>query len=190
MDVKNKIILGLERISGVFKTLLLDKAKAYGISPIQIQILLFIENHSQELCNVTNLSKEYNLTKPTVSDAVKSLHSKGFVEKDFSSADSRSYSLFLTQEGSEILKNLESYSAPIAKALQAEKADDTEVFYQSLTRLIFRLNQSGVIQTQRTCFGCLFYSGQHDTHFCNLMNKPLLGTDIRLDCAEYQEKSR
>lgn len=39
-DVSSKIVAGLERISEAFKVLLWEKAKALGLSPIQIQILI------------------------------------------------------------------------------------------------------------------------------------------------------
>lgn len=188
MTIESKIINGLERLSDVFKTLLLDKAKVYGISPIQIQVLLFVDSHAQELCNVTLLSREFNLTKATMSDAIKSLYTKGYVEKDYSSEDSRSYTLFLSQEGNELIKNIEGYADPIRHVLKSEEINNPESFYTSLTTLIAQLNQDGVIQVQRTCFACGFYAKNESSHFCNLMDQPLQGSDIRLDCAEFKAK--
>ena len=75
-DISSKIVAGLERISEVFKVLLWEKAKMVGLSPIQIQMLIFIAFHKQELCNVSHLAKEFNITKPTVSDAIKVLDKK------------------------------------------------------------------------------------------------------------------
>ena len=93
-DISSKIVVGLERISEVFKVLLWEKAKKVGLSPIQIQLLLFIAFHKQELCNVSHLAKEFNITKPTVSDAIKILAQKEMILKDFSSTDSRSYTIY------------------------------------------------------------------------------------------------
>ena len=72
-DISSKLVAGLERISEVFKVLLWEKAKQVSLSPIQIQILIFIAYHKQELCNVSHLAREFNITKPTVSDAIKIL---------------------------------------------------------------------------------------------------------------------
>ena len=41
-NLDNKIVAGLDRISQVFKTLLWGKSKTYNLSPIQIQLLIFI----------------------------------------------------------------------------------------------------------------------------------------------------
>ena len=81
--IENKIIVGLERVSEAFKSLLWEKAKLHGLSPIQIQILLFIQTHRRELCSVSHLAQEFEVTKPTVSDAVRVLDKKGLVEKDY-----------------------------------------------------------------------------------------------------------
>ena len=91
MELQSKIITGLERLGEVFRVLLWQKAKVYGISPIQIQILLFVANHQTSLANVSYLAKEFNVTKPTISDAVRVLLKKDFLAKDLSPADSRRY---------------------------------------------------------------------------------------------------
>ena len=48
-----KLLIGLERISQAFKVLLWNKAKEYGLSPIQIQILIFVAHHKSEYNNVS-----------------------------------------------------------------------------------------------------------------------------------------
>ena len=102
-DVSSKIVAGFERISEVFKILLWEKAKLIGLSPIQIQLLIFIRYHSQGLCNVSHLSREFNVTKPTISDAIRVLDKKEFILKDYSSSDNRSYTIHLTESGIEIV---------------------------------------------------------------------------------------
>ena len=90
-NLTSKVVVGLERISEVFKTLLWDQSKATGLSPIQIQIIVFVAYHKPELCKVSYLAQEFNVTKPTVSDAVRVLLLKGFIEKKDAGGDSRSY---------------------------------------------------------------------------------------------------
>ena len=107
VDFPGKIVAGLERISEAFKVLLWKKAKLLGLSPIQIQILLFISYHKSEICNVSHLAKEFNITKPTISDAIRVLDKKGLILKDFSSTDSRSYSIKLSNPGKSIVTETE-----------------------------------------------------------------------------------
>lgn len=181
----SKIIVALERISEAFKVLLWEKAKQLSLSPIQIQILIFVAYHKQELCNVSHLAKEFNITKPTVSDAVRVLLNKAYIDKDFSSADSRSYSIILTHTGKEVIKQTEDFANPIKSKIDSIEETSQVDLFNTLSQVIYKLNQTGVLTVQRTCFGCVFYKKTKDTHYCNLLEKELLNKDIRIDCPEY-----
>ncbi|SEL50329.1 DNA-binding transcriptional regulator, MarR family [Aquimarina amphilecti] len=189
MDLNSKIIGGLSRISEVFKVLLWEHAKILKLSPIQIQILIFITYHRDEFCKVSYLAKEFNVTKPTISDAVRVLVNKELLIKDFSSADSRSYSLLVSAKGKEIVKETEDFTNPIRQQLNKIDPNDKDSFYITLSKLIYQLNRSGILTVQRSCFNCKFYNNENNRHYCNLLETKLLNTEIRLDCPEYQDAS-
>jgi DNA-binding MarR family transcriptional regulator len=186
-DISSKIVAGMERISEVFKILLWDKAKLVGLSPIQIQILIFIAFHKQNLCKVSHLAKEFNVTKPTVSDAIRILDIKGLIVKDFSSSDNRSYSISLSDLGSDIVSETHDFSNPLKKQVDSFSQYELENFFDTLSQLIYKLNRSGILSVQRTCYGCKFYQKIQETDYCNLLQKELLKQEIRLDCPEYEE---
>lgn len=188
-DLDLKIINGLERISEVFKTLLWEKAKVYGISPIQIQIILFVSNHKRELCNVSHLAKEFNLTKATISDAVRVLLKKELLEKDLSPIDNRRFNLLLSKQGEHLLATLSGYAEPVSAELEKISTAEKETLFQAVTKLIYQLNQQGIIQIQRTCFNCRFYQGNKNTqHHCSLLKTDLTSQEIRLDCHEFEKQ--
>ena len=187
-SITSKIVVGLERVSEVFKVLLWEHAKVIGLSPIQIQILIFIAYHKSELCNVSHLAREFNITKPTVSDAIRVLDKKKYIIKDYSSSDSRSYSILLSDLGRKTVSETENFANPIEKQLKNIKKVDLENVFETLSMLIYQLNNNGVLTVQRTCFGCKFYDKSENINYCNLMEKELLTSDIRLDCPEYEEK--
>ena len=72
-NLDSKISAGIEKLSSVFRVLIWEQAKNLGLSPIQIQILIFLNYHSEHLATVSYLAKEFSLTKPTISDAIKIL---------------------------------------------------------------------------------------------------------------------
>lgn len=187
-SITSKIVVGLERIAEVFKTLLWEHAKTIGLSPIQIQILIFIEYHKQELCKVSHLAKEFNVTKPTISDAVKVLGTKGLIIKDLSTNDNRSYSISLSANGKKIVAETENFANPIKKELDKTDTEQLEVLFESLNKLIYGLNRTGILSVQRTCYACKFYENKKENHFCNLLKKELQNREIRLDCPEFEEK--
>jgi len=188
-DISSKIVAGMERVSEVFKVLLWEKAKLVGLSPIQIQILIFIAFHKRELCNVSHLAKEFNVTKPTVSDAIKVLDKKGMIIKDFSSSDSRSYSITLSELGTDVVSQTYDFSNPLKKQIDGFSQSELESLFGTLSQLIYKLNRNGILSVQRTCFGCKFYKKTDGNDFCNLLQKELLSEEIRLDCPEFEEKA-
>ncbi len=189
-DISSKIVAGMERVSEVFKILLWEKAKKVGLSPIQIQILIFIAFHKQELCNVSHLAKEFNVTKPTVSDAIKILDKKKLIKKDYSSSDSRRYSIILSDLGADIVSQTYNYSNPLKKQIDGFSPSELESLFATLSQLIYKLNRNGILSVQRTCYACKFYQKNQELDYCNLLQKELLNNEIRLDCPEFEEKAR
>jgi len=183
--LESKLVVGLERVTEVFRVLLWQKAKEAGLSPIQIQLLLFIGSHPKSLSSVSNLSREFNLKKPTVSDAIKSLHEKELVAKVFGD-DGRAYNLRLTPRGDKKVKELEGFEAPLKNEIGKMSASMQSSLYGQLNQLIFGLNQSGIIQVQRMCFGCSFYEKRTQGHYCQFIKKALIDDELRLDCEDYE----
>ncbi|OEK09758.1 MarR family transcriptional regulator [Flavivirga aquatica] len=187
-DISSKIVAGLERISEAFKVLLWEKAKLLGLSPIQIQTLIFINYHKIEFCNVSHLAKEFNITKPTISDAVRVLDKKMLITKVYSSSDSRSYTIQLSEQGKTIVQETENFAHPLKKQLNSIQNDDLESTFETLSKLIYKLNQIGILTVQRTCYACKFYKKNKKQHFCNLLNKELINSELRIDCTEFEER--
>ncbi len=187
-DITSKIVVSLERISEAFKSLLWEYAKVIGLSPIQIQLLIFIAYHKPELCKVSQLADEFNITKPTVSDAVRILAKKGLIDKEYSEVDNRSYTISLTAKGKETVNSTERFAAPVKTTIESMAAKEQEMLYSSLNKLIFNLNAKGVLTIQRMCYGCRFYEKTTSAHFCNLLEKELKTSEIRVDCPEFEGK--
>ncbi len=188
-DLSSKIVAGLERISQAFKVLLWEKAKQLGLSPIQIQILIFVAHHKSDFNNVSFLAQEFNVTKPTISDAVRVLDKKSMIIKDYSSTDSRSYTIMLSTLGRELVGQTEHFANPIAANLETVDENDREALFRTLTKLIYQLNQQGILTVQRTCYACKFYQKTNANHYCHLLERQLKHSDIRLDCIEFEEKA-
>ena len=185
-NVTSKIVAGLERISEAYKVMLWEKAKLLGLSPIQIQLLIFVNYHTQDLCNVSHLAKEFNVTKPTISDAVRVLLKKALIIKTFPSTDSRSYAIQLTELGKKVVIETEHFADPIKQQLNSLSSLEQINLFNSVHQLIFKLNQVGILTVQRTCLGCRFYEKRGNQSYCNLLENVLEDSEIRIDCEEFQ----
>ena len=78
-NIESKIIASLERVSQAFRVLLWQESKDFSLSPIQVQVLIFLLHHSVEKKTVSYLADEFNVTKATISDTVKSLEQKQLI---------------------------------------------------------------------------------------------------------------
>jgi len=186
INLDSKIVAGLERLSQVFRILLWEKAKEYSLSPIQIQLMIFIQHHSQDKTTISYLAQEFNFTKPTISDAVKVLEQKKLIIKFTDRVDTRSYTIQLTTQGKKIVFETENFANPLTKIISKSTQSDKLVLWDNITKLITQLNKLEVISVQRTCFNCKHYSIKDKTYFCSLLNQKLQTQDIRIDCSEFE----
>lgn len=186
-NIESKIVASFERISQSFRVLLWKESKAFSLSPIQIQILIFLLHHSIEKRKVSYLANEFNLTKATISDTIKTLEQKKLITKNFEENDTRSYIINLSSKGKLIAEKTSLFSNEISKPINQLTNEQKESMLQSMFEIIKHLNKSGIITVQRMCQNCKYYqSSKNNTeHFCNLLNQKLQLYELRVDCPEH-----
>lgn len=189
-NTEAKIVASLERISQAFKVLLWNTSKEYGLSPIQIQVLIFLLHHTEEKRKVSYLADEFNMTKATLSDTIKTLEQKKLIKKVYGQPDTRSYIIQLTRKGEEMARSTSLYTKEMQTPVSTLRPAEKEKILLFLLEMIRHLNQSGIITIQRMCFTCNYYQYHQNrqSHFCRLLNTSLTDTDIRIDCPEYKKK--
>lgn len=185
-NLDSKIVAGLERLSQVFRVLLWEKAKQHGLSPIQIQLLIFIKQHSADKSTVSYLAQEFNVTKPTISDAIKVLEQKKMIKKLADEVDTRSYTIQLTAAGNNIVSDTEHFVNPVTEIIADFNLPEKLVLWKNITKLITQLHQSGAISVQRTCHYCKHFSSTNKVPYCKLLEQKLIPQDVRIDCAEFE----
>ncbi len=187
-NLDSKIIVAFEKISEVYRVLQWSQAQENKISPIQLQILVFIKYHTPEKCKVGYMARDFNITKATISDSVKTLLSKGYLNKVVDTSDTRSFTLSLTSEGEKLASKVEHYTHELKAPLLDLDASKKEVLFDSLTELIYKLQRNGIIDVQRMCFTCTNYEGDKNAaHYCKLMKTELTKNALRMDCPEHLE---
>ncbi len=184
----SRIIAALERISQAFRVLLWNESKEFSLSPIQVQVLIFLLNHSEEKRKVSYLADEFNMTKATISDTIKALDQKGLIKKVAEQLDTRSYVIHLTKKGIDIAGKTSVFTRELQIPIDKLNPDDKENLLLSLIGVIHHLNKAGVITIQRMCVTCIHFkpANSKHPHFCNLLNKKLESTELRIDCPEHQ----
>lgn len=186
-SVESKIVASLERISQAFRVLLWQESKEYSLSPIQVQVLIFLLNHSEEKRKVSYLADEFNMTKATISDTIKSLEQKKLIKKEYDPGDTRSFVIHLTAKGKNIANKTALFAQQLLAPVEKLHIDDKQNLLLSLIEIIRHLNKAGIITIQRMCFTCSYYQTTHSgqKHFCKLLNQELQTTELRVDCPEH-----
>lgn len=186
--IDSKIIACLDRITQSFRVILWQQSKELCLTPTQIQVLIFLLHHKEEMRRVSYLAIEFNMSKATISDTVKTLDQKGLISKNFRGSDARSHTIDLTSKGEEIAIKTSLFTKQLRKPIEQLGFEGKDNLLSGLLHIISELNKSGIVNTQRMCFTCTYYRTEDngEKHYCKLLNLPLQAKDLRIDCAEHQ----
>jgi DNA-binding MarR family transcriptional regulator len=190
-DVDARIVAALERLSQVFRVQLREEARRRNLSPIQAQFLICLLHHDVELRRVSQLAREFDLTQATVSDAVASLKTKGLLRREQWPDDRRVVTLRLTPDGEELASGLSRWADPIREHVEGFSPGERETVMRFLIELAGSLQRSGLITVARMCVTCRFFRrdvhpGGDSPHHCGLLDVPLGGSNLRVDCPEHE----
>ena len=177
-----RLLLSLQRLSDMLKAIQWEQARILGITPLQLQILLFTGHHTAAVNKVAYIAMELQLSRPTVSDAAAALVSKGLLRIEDDLRDRRSYSFLLTDNGLEVLEQAEKYTADLYAIVGKRPLREKMNLYQSVFTIVAGLsNDKGGMQ--RTCYNCAHYEGNKKRqHGCSLLQKKLASAELQIDC--------
>lgn len=181
-----RLLLSLQRLSDMLKAMQWEQARILGITPLQLQILLFTGHHTPEVNKVAYIATELQLSRPTVSDAAAALVSKGFLRIEEDMRDRRSYSFLLTDTGHDVLIKAEQYTGELDAILQKRPLQEKSGLYQSIVTIIAGLYDKDKGGMQRMCYSCAHYEGNKKRqHACRLLKKKLLSSELQIDCLHH-----
>ncbi|GJM42787.1 MAG: hypothetical protein DHS20C20_30690 [Ardenticatenaceae bacterium] len=184
-DTAAKIVFALERLSHLFRIHWWEQNKAFSLSPLQMQIVIALRFQPQKN-SVTFIANYLDLTNATVSDAVRMLVKKGYIEKKSDGEDGRRHHLTLTELGRNTAEGLALFGNQIRDFVSSQP--NQESFLESLLHLMKSLQEHQFIPLQQMCTTCRFLrSGIADAaYYCQLLEKPLGTEDLRVHCLEYE----
>ncbi len=187
-DLDARITVALERISSAFRAMLWEAGKKYKLSPIQVQVLIFLRYHGKGQCTITCLSEEFSMSKPTISEVVKTLGQKAFIQKVPSQSDTRSFTIQLTQKGKELAQSLGGFSDQLTKQLKQATEKEKESLYQILLTTMTGLKKEKVLKRQRMCPSCEHLAPAKNNSRCLKLSFDLTPATYLLDCCEHAER--
>jgi len=190
-DVDAKLVAALERVGQALRVQMWDKAKQHGLSPTQLQVLLRLASDPPARRRIGVLAGELDVTHPTVSDAVAVLRRKGLVDSE---PGSRRTTLGLSARGRAVAAGLADWDERTRQQLPDLPVGDKQATLRLLLDLIAGLQRSGAITVARMCVTCRFFrrDAHPDSarpHHCALVDAPMGGGELRIDCAEHEPRA-
>lgn len=187
-NIERKIVYLLERVSQVFKVLQWGLAKKKKLTPLQIQILLFLKNRKQKDSVPSRIAEELGLTKATLSESISALEKKKLIKRLISTTDRRFTTLSLTLSGEKIIKELISveglFERYVRKFNETDKKNSLKFFVNIISSLYF----DNYIKVARLCCTCQHFQKDaisKDLHFCNLIGREFSNEEINFGCTSY-----
>lgn len=178
----------IERLGHALRAMGQQHARAAGLSPLQEQALLAIGRQPEIRRGAGGLAAEFDVTAPTMSDAVAALVRKGLVASG-QGADGRRRVLTLTEEGSALAVRATGWDGQLIDALTTFDERSKGQCLELLLNVIGQFAERGVIGAARVCTTCRFFqrNGSADgNHHCDLLEIALPMTDLRTDCPEHE----
>ena len=189
-SLEHKLVESLERLSRVFKVLLWEEAKQAGMSPLQVQILLYLHNNARRPGGVSRLAMEFGVTQATISDAVRSLEEKGFLSKIVRPEDRRLKQLKLSLKGHRLAIRAVKRQNRLEIVAAAAPAGRKEEALRFLLEMIQDLQREGFLTEMRLCLSCRNFEARPDpgpdaSFYCLLTQTPLVINDVNFNCPEF-----
>jgi DNA-binding MarR family transcriptional regulator len=190
-DLDGKLAGALERTAQALRVVLGRRSRAEGLTSTQAQLLLRLASAPPPELRVGALAREFDLTQPTVSDAVTALRQKGLVRSGRQADDRRNRPLELTARGSRAAERLDDWRAALETPLGNLSREAKEHALRTLLELIALLQREGVVSVARMCSSCRWFRpeahpGKAAPHHCALLDAPLRPDELRVDCAEHE----
>ena len=139
-DLNVQLVLNFEKLGKVIEKLLWQQASEHDLSPLQIRILLAI-HYSKEILSASQLAKQFNLSKATISVALRPLAEKKMLLKKNSEKDSRSSHLHLTDWGKQIAHISGFYLEPLYQLIAPISNEEKEMMLKNVKGILGKLEK-------------------------------------------------
>ncbi|MFD2468687.1 MarR family winged helix-turn-helix transcriptional regulator [Amycolatopsis silviterrae] len=189
-DLDRRLADAVERLGHGLRSLSQRSARSHGLSPLQQQAVLALSRQPEARCEVNALAAEFDVTTPTMSDAVGALERKNLLTRS-PRPDGRRRRLVLTERGEEVARELAAWDEQLVSSFAKLPAGDRATTLHTLLQVISDLQRHGAVNAARMCTTCRFFRpDQHADpsapHHCDLLRTPLPLADLRTDCPEHQ----
>lgn len=185
--------MALFRLSQAIKKITQAESDAAGLSPVQIQALLFARYTRDDMATVGNLAAAIGATHVTAVKIVNGLVKKGLLAKIQNPEDRRVTLLTLTAKGREAASRLQDWGRGLEEAVERIPNEILANLESGLGAVISILREKNYLVVSEPCLGCVHFRpnvGDTSTpHYCELIRKYLSHQAAQKECPEHTPAS-
>jgi DNA-binding MarR family transcriptional regulator len=182
-----RIAAGLSKLGLAMKHQAWQQANEEGLSATQGQILAELVGRGP--LTGKELSERLGVTLPTISDSVRVLVEKSLVTKSQDPRHPRASLLTPTKKGAALGARARSWPEFMATAVAELAPEEQRAFLAGVIKMIRTLQEQGLIPLNGMCVTCTNFRPNvregASPHHCALVDAPLAGEQLRLDCPEH-----
>lgn len=188
--VVDHITTGLTKVAAALRSQAWEGGSARKLTPTQGQILVLLAERATQPMRLNDVARELCLTAATASDAVMTLVEKKLVRKERSPDDQRALVITLTAAGRREAQQTAGWTEVVRAGVRSLTPEEQTVFLRGLTKVMYSLQEQGVISVARMCVGCTYFQPYVHVdaarpHQCGFVNKPMGDGQLRLECPDF-----
>jgi len=184
-----RISMALFRMSQGIKKMTQAESDALGLSPAQIQAILFAAHTRSDAATVGNFAKAIGASHVTAVKIINGLVNKELVKKVQKEEDRRVTLLELTSKGEEMSAKLQQWGESLEEALQSISDQSLSDLELGLGAIVSAMQMRGQLIVSEPCLGCVHFAPNRENsetpHYCKLVQKYLSHEASLKECPEH-----
>ncbi|MFN3741212.1 MAG: MarR family winged helix-turn-helix transcriptional regulator [Anaerolineales bacterium] len=186
-----RITIALYRISQAIDRLFRERGKLVGLSPTQIQSLLFLKYARPGVRTIGGLADRLGATYATSSDVADALERKQLIKRTPLPEDQRVVTLRLTPKGEDEAGMLEDVLDEIEAAVNALPEAEQVALLRATQAIVRHLQRAGYVKVYEMCWNCQFFQKDahpddpRGPHHCAFVDAPLSDPNTYLECPDF-----
>ena len=185
-EASHQIYTYLERIDNLVRAQERLLCNQYDLQPIQLRMLYYLSICNRYSNTPASVTDYVQLTKGTVSQSLKALENKGYIEKQADARDKRQIHLSITESGQTLLAQLPPALLQEVSKILGEAAAQEAVAV--LHRLLATMQRTNEMSSFGVCGTCQYHQQLDAQQFrCGLTEELLSMPEAKFICREHTQ---
>lgn len=190
-NIPGNITIALHRIGQAIGILLRRKGLEHGLSPTQVQALLFLSYARPGVRTIGGLAQRLGCTLATASGVADALERKGLAARKPWPEHRRTITLRLTSEGAALAEQVDDALDDLETIVRELPAEEQAGLLQATQHIVRRLAEKGHVVVYEMCWSCGFFrphahpEDPAGPHHCAFMDAPLPEANTYTECPDF-----